>query len=111
LKRKRAVSRIINEGGLKMKYIGIGTILSILGVICSILIWGTEEAHLLSGLLGGIFIVSAMLLSGAIASGDRMRANFATETNEDRSERNLLMNNALLLAIPNIIVAIFAYYL
>ncbi|MFM9534129.1 MULTISPECIES: DUF5316 family protein [Lysinibacillus] len=94
-----------------MKYIGIGTILSILGVIGSILIWGKEEAHLLSGLLGGIFLVSAMLMSGAMASGDRMRANFATETNEDRNERNLLMNNALLLAIPNIIVAIFAYYL
>lgn len=94
-----------------MKYIGIGTILSILGVICSILIWGMEEAHLLSGLLGGIFIVSAMLMSGAIASGDRMRANLATETKEDRNERNHLMNNALLLAIPNIIVAIFAYYL
>ncbi|QSB09160.1 DUF5316 domain-containing protein [Lysinibacillus sp. FSL K6-0057] len=94
-----------------MKYIGIGTILSILGVICSILIWGKEEAHLLSGLLGGIFIVSAMLMSGAIASGDRMRANLATETKEDRNERNHLMNNALLLAIPNIIVAIFAYYL
>jgi len=94
-----------------MKYIGIGTILSILGVICSILIWGKEEAHLLSGLLGGIFIVSAMLMSGAIASRDRMRANLATETKEDRNERNHLMNNALLLAIPNIIVAIFAYYL
>ncbi len=94
-----------------MKYIGIGTILSILGVICSILIWGKEEAHLLSGLLGGIFIVSAMLMSGAIASGDRMRANLATETKEDRNERNHLMNNALLLAIPNIIVATFAYYL
>ncbi|MGY4795477.1 DUF5316 domain-containing protein [Lysinibacillus fusiformis] len=94
-----------------MKYIGIGTILSILGVICSILIWGKEEAHLLPGLLGGIFIVSAMLMSGAIASGDRMRANLATETKEDRNERNHLMNNALLLAIPNIIVAIFAYYL
>ena len=72
---------------------------------------GKEEAHLLSGLLGGIFIVSAMLMSGAIASGDRMRANLATETKEDRNKRNHLMNNALLLAIPNIIVAIFAYYL
>ena len=46
-----------------MKYIGIGTMLSILGVIGSILIWGKEEAHLLSGLLGGIFLVSAMLMS------------------------------------------------
>jgi len=94
-----------------MKYVGYGTILSIFGVVLSILIWGTEKAHLLSGMLGGLFIISALLMSGAMASGDRMRANFASETKEDRNERNHIMNNALLLALPNIIVAIFAYYM
>ncbi|WP_336634966.1 DUF5316 domain-containing protein [Lysinibacillus fusiformis] len=94
-----------------MKYVGIGTILSILGVVFSILIWGTEKAHLLSGLVGGIFIIFGLLMSGSMGSGDRMRANFATETKEDRDERNHIMNNALLLALPNIIVAIFAYYM
>jgi len=94
-----------------MKYVGYGTILSIFGVVLSILIWGTEKAHLLSGMLGGLFIISALLMSGAMASGDRMRANFASETKEDRNERNHIMNNTLLLALPNIIVAIFAYYM
>lgn len=50
-------------------------------------------------------------MSGSMGSGDRMRANFATETEEDRDERNHIMNNALWLALPNIIVAIFAYYM
>lgn len=50
-------------------------------------------------------------MSGSMGSGDRMRANFATETKEDRDERNHIMNNALWLALPNIIVAIFAYYM
>ncbi|HBT71557.1 MAG TPA: hypothetical protein DEB37_04585 [Lysinibacillus sp.] len=94
-----------------MKYIGIGTILSILGVVCSIFIWGTEQAHLLSGILGGVFIFVSIVMSGAIASGDRIRANLATETKEARNERNRMMTNASLLALPNIIVAIFAYYL
>ncbi|AMO33866.1 DUF5316 domain-containing protein [Lysinibacillus sp. fkY74-1] len=94
-----------------MKYVGIGTIMSILGVVFSILIWGTEKAHFLSGLVGGILIIFALLMSGSMGSGDRMRANFATETKEDRDERNHIMNNALWLALPNIIVAIFAYYM
>lgn len=94
-----------------MKYVGIGTILSMLGVVFSILIWGIEKAHLLSGLVGGIFIIFALLISGSMGSRDRMRANFATETKEYRVERNHIMNNALLLALPNIIVAIFAYYM
>lgn len=94
-----------------MKYVGIGTVLSIVGVLCSIFFWGTEKAHLLPGLLGGIFIVVSILMSGALANGDRIRANFATETQENRNDRNRIMKNALLLALPNMIVAIFAYYM
>ncbi|WP_155590905.1 DUF5316 domain-containing protein [Lysinibacillus cavernae] len=94
-----------------MKYVGIGTILSILGVIFSILLWGTQKAYFLSGMLGGMFIIFAMLMSGATVSGDRLRANLASELKEDRNERNRMTNNALLLALPNIIVAFIAYYM
>lgn len=54
---------------------------------------------------GGLWLVSA-ILSGALVSGDRIRANYATETAEDRANRHLWMIRFFLAGIPSAIVAI-----
>ncbi|AVK85338.1 hypothetical protein C3943_18300 [Lysinibacillus sp. B2A1] len=93
-----------------MKYLFIGTILSIIGVSASMLLWGMERAYFISGIIGCILIVVAMIMSGSMVSGDRMRANFATETREHRDERNKFTANSFLMAVPNILITIILYY-
>ena len=51
-----------------------------------------------------------MIMSGSMVSGDRMRANFATETREHRDERNKFTANSFLMAVPNILITIILYY-
>lgn len=75
------------------------------------IIWGTEKIYLVSGTVGCVFIVISMIFSGSVVSGDRMRANFATETTDHRDERNKITLNSLFIAIPNIMAAVLFYYL
>lgn len=74
------------------------------------IVWGMEKIYLVPGTVGCIFIVISMIFSGSMASGDRMRANFATESIENRDERNKITSNSLYIALPNLIVAILFYY-
>ncbi|MEY9972080.1 H+/Cl- antiporter ClcA [Lysinibacillus sp. RC46] len=94
-----------------MKYLLIGVFLSLCGVLISMMLWGMEKVYLVSGAIGCIFIVISMIFSGSMVSGDRMRANFATETTEHRDERNNITLHSLYIALPNIIVAVLFYYL
>ncbi|MFJ8090662.1 DUF5316 domain-containing protein [Lysinibacillus sp. NPDC095746] len=94
-----------------MKYVLIGVFLSLCGVLISMMLWGMEKIYLVSGAVGCIFIVISMIFSGSMVSGDRMRANIATETTEHRDERNKITLNSLCIALPNIIVAVLLYYL
>jgi len=94
-----------------LRYLLIGVFLSLCAVLISMIFWGMEKVHLVTGTIGCIFIGIAMILSGSMVSGDRMRANLATESTENRDERNKITTNSLLIALPNIIVAILFYYL
>ncbi|WP_374966882.1 DUF5316 domain-containing protein [Lysinibacillus sp. RS5] len=94
-----------------MRYFLMGIFLSLFGVLISMIFWGMEKVYLVTGTVGCIFIGISMILSGSMVSGDRMRANFATETTDERDERNKITVNALLIALPNIFVAILFYYL
>jgi len=94
-----------------VKYVLIGVFLSLCGVLISMMLWGMEKIYLVSGAVGCIFIVISMIFSGSMVSGDRMRANIATETTEHRDERNKITLNSLYIALPNIIVAVLLYYL
>lgn len=94
---------------LKNFLLGIG--LSIIGILLSIILWGMDKAYLVTGGIGFIFIVISMVMSGSMVSGDRMRANFATESVEDRKERNQTTLNSLLIGLPNVLTAILLYFL
>lgn len=73
--------------------------------------WGMEQVYLVSGTVGCVFIGISMIFSGSMVSGDRMRANIATETSEHRDERNKITLNSLYIALPNIVVAVLFYFL
>ncbi|WP_425462044.1 DUF5316 domain-containing protein [Lysinibacillus telephonicus] len=53
----------------------------------------------------------SLITSGAMVSGDRMRANFTTESDEGRVKRQNISLNSFLIGLPNILVAILFYYL
>lgn len=52
-----------------------------------------------------------MILSSSFVSGDRMRANVAMESDEDRENRYKVTTRSLLMALPNLIVALLFYIL
>jgi hypothetical protein len=61
--------------------------------------------------VGGFFIIIAALLSGALASDDRLRANFSAETGEDRKRRLAWSTKLLLIGLPNIVGSLLIYYM
>lgn len=94
-----------------MKYFYIGIILSIIGVLFSLFIAGIKNASLITGVIGVVFIVLSMLFSGSMVSGDRMRANYSSESKEDRLERLETTKRLALIGFPNIIVSLLFYWL
>ncbi|WP_208590952.1 DUF5316 family protein [Gracilibacillus suaedae] len=94
-----------------MRYFLIGIILSVLGVVLSIILWGVDQAYMITGGIGIVFIGISMIFSGALLSGDRMRANYGTESTEDRRNRNTITIRTGLIGITNLIIALFIYYI
>ena len=94
-----------------MKYLLLGILLALVGVLASILIWDIEMVTTITGGIGLFFIVISFIFSGALVSGDRMRANLATESVEDRNQRNNVGFRSALIAIPSFAVTILFYFL
>ncbi|MEK5215974.1 DUF5316 domain-containing protein [Psychrobacillus sp. FSL H8-0487] len=94
-----------------MKYFLFGILLSLIGILVSIVIWDIEMVTTITGGIGLFFIIIAFALSGVLASGDRMRANFATESVEGRNQRNNVSFRSALIAIPSFVVATLFYFL
>lgn len=93
-----------------MKYFLIGIGLSIIASVLSVFVWGIDTAYLITGSIGFIFIGISMVLSGSMVSGDRVRANFASESVEDRDKRNKITVNSILLGLPSVLLAILLYF-
>ncbi|MEJ9152457.1 DUF5316 family protein [Bacillus smithii] len=88
----------------------------ITGIIVSLIIWtaGTVSNLNVSRIffiVSVLLIVLAVVLSGLGVSGDRIRANAATETKEDRNWRIDTSKNIILIALPSIIGFFLTYSL
>ncbi|MED4019020.1 DUF5316 domain-containing protein [Sutcliffiella cohnii] len=94
-----------------MKYLLTGTILSVIGVLLSTFLWSFNQAYMIPGGIGMVFLLGAMVTSGSMVSGDRMRANFSTESADDRKIRNRTTSRLALLGLPSLFTAILIYYL
>ncbi|MGN7472236.1 DUF5316 domain-containing protein [Brevibacillus sp. SAFN-007a] len=60
----------------------------------------------LSGSAGVLCILLSAIFTGSFVSGDRMRANHAIETREDRQIRVKWARNMALIGLPNLLAAI-----
>lgn len=94
-----------------MRYFLIGILLSLIGILVSIVIWDVGMVTTITSGIGFFFIGISLVFSGALVSGDRMRANFSTETVEDRHKRNNVTFRSALIGIPSFVVAILFYFL
>ncbi|WP_277584606.1 DUF5316 domain-containing protein [Psychrobacillus antarcticus] len=94
-----------------MKYLLFGMLLSLLGVLVAIVIWNIEMVTTITSGIGFFLIAISFIFSGVLVSGDRMRANLATESVEDRNQRNNVSFRSALMAIPSFVVAILFYFL
>ncbi len=95
--------------GDHLKYLLMGSFLALLGVAVSFLIWNIEMVIPITSGIGFFFFAIAFILSGVFVSGDRMRANLATESDEGRNERNKISFHSALVGIPSIVVALLFY--
>jgi hypothetical protein len=91
------------------------------------LLWGGISATIISLILWGIFgpnkvftlfmyvilgaIILSVILSGALLSGDRIRANYHTEAAKDRNDRNRLISRMLIFVSPYAVIAFIIYLL
>ncbi|MER1958891.1 MAG: DUF5316 domain-containing protein [Solibacillus sp.] len=92
-----------------MKYVAIGLLLSLLGSVVALVIWDVHMVADVTGMIGLVFLVLSMIMSGAFVSGDRVRLNAATETDKGRAERNQIVTRSLLIALPNFLVMLVFY--
>ena len=92
-----------------MKYVAIGLLLSLLGSVVALVIWDVHMVADVTGMIGLVFLVLSMIMSGAFVSGDRVRLNAATETDKGRAERNQIVTRSLLIALPNFLVMLGFY--
>ncbi len=93
-----------------MKYILIGCLFTLLGVMGGTFIWGVEMVPTITGGIGEFFLGVACLLSGVFVNGDRLRANLATESDDDRVQRNNRSLQSFLIGLPSIVVALLFYF-
>ncbi|WP_332646079.1 DUF5316 domain-containing protein [Lysinibacillus sp. 54212] len=94
-----------------MKYLLIGALLSLIGIIVSLVFWDIGMVYQILGAIALLFIVVAMIFSGSLVSGDRMRANVAIESDTNREYRNKVFTSSFLIAMPNLILALLFYFL
>ncbi|WP_162551230.1 DUF5316 family protein [Paenibacillus tepidiphilus] len=65
----------------------------------------------ISGFLGGGLLILAMIFSGSLNSGDRLRANYSRESNEERNVRFEVTGTFLKLGVPSLALCILLYFL
>ncbi|RST73058.1 hypothetical protein D4T97_014345 [Siminovitchia acidinfaciens] len=92
-----------------MKYFLIGILLSVVALCITVI--GIDKVVLVNGGIGLFFLALSMITSGSLVSGDRMRANFTSETMEERHKRTSVSMRLVLLGLPNIVAAAcFLYF-
>ncbi|CEG27060.1 DUF5316 domain-containing protein [Bacillus sp. B-jedd] len=94
-----------------MKIFISGTVLAIIASFVSPYLFGTAYAYFLPGGIGLASILISAVFSGSMLSGDRIRANFLTESKDDRRERQRTMTQFALFGLPNLLGAVLLYTL
>ncbi|MDP5275379.1 DUF5316 domain-containing protein [Chengkuizengella axinellae] len=99
---------------LKVMFNGIlkpliyGVIILFVTLVVSLMTGTINSFGSITSIVAIVFIVLAVITSGSAVSGDRMRANFAYETKEDRYSRMRWSKNLFLMSIPSLIVGVIS---
>lgn len=91
-----------------MSYLGIGIAISLFGLIISFLIDNPESIAGILLLIGIIPMVLSAIFSGALTSGDRIRANYTDK--QDFKEKMSLSTTLFLLGAPCLLTSFAIYY-
>lgn len=94
-----------------MKYFLVGVIVAVVALVISYIALGSDQTYVIPGGIGLFFIVISLLFSGLMVNGDKMRANFSTESDVDRRKRTQTAFRTGLIGLPNILLAGFLYFL
>lgn len=88
------------------KYLIIGLGISFIAVIVGLVSGDWFIALQISGVVSiAGFIVSGLFL-GVFISGDKIRANYHSESNKDRRRRTRMAQNIFMIVVPNLILSI-----
>ncbi|GIN96225.1 hypothetical protein J6TS1_20950 [Siminovitchia terrae] len=93
-----------------MKYFMMGILLSAILTVLSLSVWGMNMAINITGGIGLLLLILSMIILGSMVSGDRMRANFASESMEERHKRTSVSTRLFLMGLPNLVVSGCLFY-
>ncbi|MBD8005056.1 DUF5316 family protein [Bacillus norwichensis] len=93
-----------------MKYFLTGILLSAILTVIGLSVWGMNMAVNFTGGIGLLLLILSMIILGATVSGDRMRANFASESMEERHRRTTVSMRLFLMGLPNLVVSGCLFY-
>ncbi|MBU8771632.1 DUF5316 family protein [Cytobacillus oceanisediminis] len=93
-----------------MKYLIIGIVLSITGVLLSFGFGELSKAYLVTGAIGLFFMAMSVLMSGSTPGPHRIRAGLeAPDSPDERQKRKRTSIGSVLIGLPNIMTALLLY--
>jgi hypothetical protein len=96
---------------LLKSYTFIGLVTALIVVFITLCMNQLSLAKTILGYIGGGSLLLGAVISGALVSGDRMRANTSSEDNETRNSRMKVSGSFLKLGAPNLILCFILFYL
>ena len=88
-----------------------GVIASGLIILLAMIVQDYKLAQKVTGIIGGLCLLVAIIFSGALNNGDRTRGNNSTDSREDREERARVIGHLLKFSLPNLICFALFYFL
>jgi len=89
----------------------LGIACTFIGVLIGLFLRDWSMTMKICGYIGFGCLILAGVFEGSFLSGDRSRANYSSETKDDRNERRGLAASLSIVAVPNILAAILLYSL
>ncbi|MCT6926297.1 MULTISPECIES: DUF5316 family protein [Bacillales] len=96
---------------MKIRYFLYGIMLALGSIIIAFILGDVQKVIRIAGTIGGILLILTMFFSGVFVNGDRLRANLATESSEQKNRRHRYEEIFLFMSLPCLIVAAIFYYI
>ncbi|MVX64487.1 hypothetical protein GKZ28_12380 [Clostridium chromiireducens] len=93
---------------MKLSFL-IGSIIGITALLIGFLLGDYNITLKITGFVIAAVIAISGILNGSFVNGDRYRANFSSETKEDRDKKSEIINFLLVLSTPNIAIFIVLF--